>query len=454
MLTGGPEPPYRPLWSLAAPAGPALSPAVVSGDLAISLGSEAVYGIDVASGTVEWEISREGGPLTIPAVATVGDGQVLLYLDGPPEDEPSPSATPSASTGPSGATPSPSTGEDDADGSVLVGVSLEDRSELWRAPLDGIARSGVTVDGTTAYVGDQDGNVYAIALEDGTTVWSERVTGRVDAPLAVADATVYAIARDEDALRVRVAAFDAATGERPWQPFVVPATSTAATAPAAGGGVVVIGAADRSVRAIGAEGGAERWSSLVLSLFSPATSPALSEEGLFVADLGGGLYRLDPSSGERAWGYQFNDVVFRGSPVRSGSAVLLGLNDGRLAAVDAETGHLVWQSEESPGLIGAIALSGDAVIAVKGGRDAGLVAFEHDPDGTLLDEPSPTELDLGTTLQRYAVAGVGVFAVVFVAGLLAARRFGASPPDAAREDESEMDEGDPAPAEPDEEDES
>jgi hypothetical protein len=75
-------------------------------------------------------------------------------------------------------------------------------------------------------------------------------------------------------------------------------------------------------------------------------------------------------------------------------------------------------------LVGTIALSSDAVIAVKGGRDAGLIAFEHDPGGALVDIPSPTQLDGGTTLTRWALAAVIVFAVAFLPGIWATRRFG------------------------------
>jgi hypothetical protein len=75
-------------------------------------------------------------------------------------------------------------------------------------------------------------------------------------------------------------------------------------------------------------------------------------------------------------------------------------------------------------LVGTIALASDAVIAVKGGRDAGLIAFEHDPDGELVDVPSPTELDAGTTLTRWALAALIVFAIAFVPGMWAKRRSG------------------------------
>jgi len=103
---------------------------------------------------------------------------------------------------------------------------------------------------------------------------------------------------------------------------------------------------------------------------------------------------------------------------------LLGLQDGRLVVVDDADGHLVWQSAPTPGLIGAIALAPDVVVAVKGGREAGLIAFETDPDGHLIDVASPTELDLGVTLPRLALGAAIALVVVLVPGFLARRRFG------------------------------
>jgi len=178
------------------------------------------------------------------------------------------------------------------------------------------------------------------------------------------------------------------------------------------------------VRALDAADGTERWAALALSLFSPATALAFDDQSVFAADIAGGLYRLDAADGGRAWSYHLNEVVLRSSPVVSGDSVLLGLGDGRLITIDVASGHLVWESDASPGLVGTIALASDAVIAVKGGREAGLIAFEHDPKGALIDVPSPTQLDTGTTLTRWALAAVIVFVVAFVPGLWAKRRFG------------------------------
>ena len=175
VLVDGPQPPYRVRWTLPAPAGEALSGAVVAGNLAVSVGAEAVYGIDVASGTVEWQVRRDGGPLSVPAIGARPGGRVLVYLEGPgpndaggtTEGSPSPSAsatpsaiesTPTAATGPSATRPA-----EPADTSTLVAISLDDQREVWRPPLGATSRSGVTIDGSNAFVGDQDGSVYAVS---------------------------------------------------------------------------------------------------------------------------------------------------------------------------------------------------------------------------------------------------------------------------------------------------
>jgi outer membrane protein assembly factor BamB len=421
---------------------------VVAGDLAVSVGTEAVYGIDVVSGAIEWQVARGGGPLSMPAIGAGPRGRILVYLEGPgpsdgrgasevspsPSERATPSAPPSTTTG-SG--PSPTGPQEEPDISTLVGVSLADRTELWRTPLEAISRSGVTIEGTNAFVGDQGGTVYAVSLESGSITWSAEMEGLVDSPVAVADGQVVAVARNTDPAQVVVAAFDEATGERSWPALAIQANSTAGTAPSAGGGSVFIGSADRRIRALDANGGSERWATLVLSLFSPVTSLAFDDESVFAADIAGGLYRLDAADGKRRWSYQLNEVVLRSSPVVSGSSLLLGLSDGRLVALDTASGHLVWQSAPSPGLVGTIALASDAVLAVKGGREAGLIAFEHDPDGELVDIPSPTELDAGTTATRWTLAALIVFAIAFVPGMWANRRWGT--PGGIQSDDDDLD---------------
>ncbi|HET8526264.1 MAG TPA: PQQ-binding-like beta-propeller repeat protein [Actinomycetota bacterium] len=436
----GPEPPFRVRWTLPAPAGASLSAAVVEGNVAIAVGDEAVYGVDIANGEVAWQIPRAGGPLSVPAVASDAAGRrVLVFVEGPAvaisgPASPSASPSPSETTSSPSASPSPAPGEENH--STVVAVRLRDRRELWRTPLEDVSRSGVTIEGGAVYVGDQGGKVYALSLDDGSLTWSEQVGGRADTSIAVADGHAYVVARDADTPRVIVAAFDAATGERAWSPLSLQVSSTAGSAPTVGGGSLFLGSADRRVRALDAANGDERWNALVLSVFSPATALAYDGRSVFAADVAGGLYRLDAADGARLWSFHVNETVLRSAPVVSGSYALLGLGNGGMVAVDVSSGHLVWRSPVTPGLIGSIALANDAAIAVKGGRDAGLIAFEHDPDGTLIDEPSPTQFEAGTSLSRWAIAAVLVFGIALALGLLARRRFG-TPAGAASEEDAD-----------------
>jgi outer membrane protein assembly factor BamB len=449
-VAGGPEPPYRTRWTFLAPEGDPLSGAVIVEGLAISVGERAVYAVDLATGDIAWEEPRAGGVPSTPAIVT-GNRTTLLYLEGPDSaDATSPSASPTsaspASASPTSASPtaspSPAVG-DDQNGSTLVALDLADRTERWRAALGAESRSGVTVEAGSAYVGDEDGKVYAIAIRDGQIRWTADLadgsgeggtTGAtgcdafegaaVDVPITVAADRVVAVGRNVDEGAVAVGAFSASTGECTWRVFPQ-LGSTAISAPAAAEGIVVVGSADRFVRGMSAEDGTERWSFLALSLFSPLSAPAFPLGTVYVADLGGGLYRLDASNGARVWSYQFNEVVLD-SPVVSGDTVLLGLNDGRLVAVDADSGHLVWQGGTSPGRLGSIALAPDAIVGEKGGPDAGLIAFEHDPEGRLLDVPSPTEFDAPTSYSRIGIAAAVVLVALLVPGILLRRRFGAS----------------------------
>ncbi len=98
FLPDGPQPPYRVRWTMPAPAGGGLSSPIVIGDEVVSVGSQAVYGIDLATGQVTWQIPRVGGPVSTPAAASVGGRDLLVYLEGPAATDPaspSPAASPS-----------------------------------------------------------------------------------------------------------------------------------------------------------------------------------------------------------------------------------------------------------------------------------------------------------------------------------------------------------------------
>ena len=393
-LADGPAPPYRVAWTFHAPDG-TVSGAIVTGQVAVTVGHHAVYGIGLDRGEIVWRLLRNGGPLSMPAMGEAGGRRVLVFVDQAP-----------------------------VSGTSIVGVDLRTLREIWRTPLRRTSRSGVTVADSSAYVADDGGNVYALDLATGALRWSASTIGEVLTPPAVADGLVVVVSRDVKDQRSELVALDEATGRPAWPAFSAPVSGSTGSGAAVADGRVVAGFSDRVVRELSARDGTPQWGALGLSLFSPANLPALTSRRVYIADVGAGLYALDAATGARLWDYQLNDLVVRSSPVISGGSVLLGLNDGRLVAIDAASGDLVWQSPPSQGLIGAIALSRALVIAVKGGSRPGLVAYEHDPDGVLLHEPSPTLLNAGRLVGNYALALVVAFALLLIPFRLLARRLG------------------------------
>jgi hypothetical protein len=96
----------------------------------------------------------------------------------------------------------------------------------------------------------------------------------------------------------------------------------------------------------------------------------------------------------------------------AGGWVYAGLDDGTVVAVSVATGHLVWRTKLAFGAIGPLAAAGDLLLAPSIGPGGGILAFRHDPSGTLLDVHSPTELDLPVALADFAGAFVLMLAVV------------------------------------------
>jgi outer membrane protein assembly factor BamB len=421
ILVDGPAPPYQEVWTFRAPEG-ALSGAVIVDGLAISVGTTAVYAVDLATGAEAWHLPRAGGELSMPAIGTLDGAAVLVYLEGPLERADA-STSASATASPS-ASPSASLSPDAEDqGSELVAVTVADHAELWRLPLVAETRSGVTVDGAAVYVGGWDGTVTAVALDTGTVRWTADVTGHIEAPVASDGTKVYAVARDPDAQTVGIAALDATTGDEAWSysPSGVVAVASAA---AVADGTVAFGAGDRLMRGLSAEDGSVRWAALSQNWFSPVTGPAFQPGNAYFADALGGVYRIDPADGSRDWDHQLNAPIVRSAPVVSGGALVVGLNDGRMAALDPTTGELIWQSAKRSGLVGTISPSHEVIVAVRGGNEAGLVAYEHDPEGTLVRVPSPTVLDPAALLGNFAIATVVVGLVLYVPFRLIRRRVG------------------------------
>jgi outer membrane protein assembly factor BamB len=445
-VADGPVPPYRQSWTFPiAPVGEqGASAPIVSGDEAIAVGPDAVYGIDLSTGEERWTLARAEGPSTTPAVANVRGTAVLLFTEGSSSSD-----------------------------SKLRAVELATRKPAWPGPfvLGEQSHTGVTVAGGTAFVGDDAGHVYAVDLADGRARWSVLLDNGVQGPLTVAGGNVYAVPQGRLALsaagaspsvtpapsaspsgqvigvanRLSLVALSASSGDPAWAPAPLPVGTFFASLPLAAGDSVYVAVSDGALNgeliALGAADGVVRWVHRGVGPVWQTSSPTAANGGMYVADGRGGLWRFDPSNGRRLFDFQFNEFIRRSSPVVvGGGAVLVGLGDGRLVAVDASSGHEVWQGPRSPGLVGGIAVGGDMVLAAKGGLRGGVVAYAPDPAGDLIDVTSPSVADPARLLGNFAIALVVMMVLLALPLGYAWRRTG--PPEFAGEEGVPDDDGD------------
>jgi len=141
----------------------------------------------------------------------------------------------------------------------------------------------------------------------------------------------------------RVAAYDAASGERVWERST---GSRLAGGPGVGEGLVVVGGSDGEVIALKAEDGEPAWQVQVSS--EVLAQPRAGYGVVVVRTVDGKLYGLDPADGQRIWVYDRTVPVLslRGtsSPVLAAGLVIAGFDSGRLVALSVRNAEVIWEA--------------------------------------------------------------------------------------------------------------
>jgi len=396
----GPAPPYREVWTEAvALGGPVAGPAVARNALVV-VAARGVVALDPATGDLLWEMERTEGPAGSPAIA----GELVVHASG------------------SGSSTS------------VVARGLEDGNEAWRAFVDADVPGGLVVADGLVYAATTAGEVVALEADTGEERWRSEVEGRLEATPAVVEDLVLVAGEDRQTGVVTVFALDAATGGRPQWRFSTPGPTLPASAPASDGERVFVATSEGVLRALDLDGGGQVWTAEMRAAVSSRQVPAAASL-LVVADRLH-LYGLGPGDGEERWTFLLADLralpggrrntLSPSSPAVLGEAAVIGDASGVLSAIDLDTGRLVWRSDLSPGPLGAVAVGDDLVFATTLGRGGSVIGLEHDPDGVLLDEPSPTTVFPLRAILNFVLAAAVVGAVALSLSRLAIRGTAAS----------------------------
>ena len=394
------------------------SPSIAPDGTIVVVAPGAVKTFDGTDGHELRSVDRDLGPANQPAVAAGPDGAIVVFTEGFGDERPSATATP---------TPSPGPDEEEASfDSHVRAISLETGEDLWATPvqLEDIVQTPVAVEGSTAYVGDVGGGVTAIDVASGEVRWTGDVGSVVSGAVTVDDGRALATAFGGREKTSEVVAFDAATGDEEWRASLEGASNLVSTPVVADGRILVLDALG-GVLAFDAEDGRSLWRSEVINPIAPsgqpfllqgigAAAPVSADGRVFAVDVTGRAYAFDAETGAPLWDHALNDPSRFTPPLLAEDQLLVPTDSGTLSAIDVATGHLRWRVDAGADFLRGLADAGDELVAATGLDDGGLVAFSADPDGSLVDEPSPTTVDAGAMLVGFLLGGLVLGAVILL----------------------------------------
>jgi outer membrane protein assembly factor BamB len=144
-----------------------------------------------------------------------------------------------------------------------------------------------------------------------------------------------------------VSAFDQQSGKSQWTNKL---EMNLSSGPGIGEGLVVVAGLDGYVVALNAADGIERWRANVAG--ESLAVPLVTDRGIVVYTTDGRLRMLSLFDGTESWTMQQNQpaLTLRGtaSPIIVGATVMVGFDNGRLIAINLDTGNTEWEAMMSP----------------------------------------------------------------------------------------------------------
>lgn len=240
----------------------------------------------------------------------------------------------------------------------------------WSGNTSGRVRSSPAVSASRAFVGADDGHLYAFAAggcgsDSCPPLWSATTGGRVLSSPAFAGGVVYVGSHSGS-----VSAFDSGTGATLWS---TPAKGPVDASPALVAGALYVGSAGGGLYALDPKDGHVLFRAAAKE--AVVSSPAVGRDGVvYVGTSEGFLHAIDGRSGSRKWRVPAGGPV-RSSPAVADGVVYVGSSPGGLHAFDASTGAPLWSSA-IPGSVSSSPAVGYGYVYVAS-RDGRLYAFDQ-----------------------------------------------------------------------------
>ena len=290
-------------WSTPIPSAMHSSPSVVGDRVFVGALDGKLYAADRESGEVVWSHPDDALPGdTVWTSPAVGGGRVFFAANRP--------------------------------SSVVYAMDAETGEELWTHSFFHIVVASPVLVGGMVIFAYNDGTVRALDAATGATEWTSTMPSGMYASPAAAGGRVFLNVHNNG-----LVALDLDTGDKLW---TAPIPGPQWSSPAVKGGVVYVGSRDNhTVYAFDVETGDERWHRATSEWVH--TSPAVANGRVYVGNEAGDVYALRAKNGRVAWRTTLGAGVFGGLTIANGVAyATTGLEDGKLVALDASTGDVLF----------------------------------------------------------------------------------------------------------------
>ncbi|WP_395340869.1 outer membrane protein assembly factor BamB [Ningiella sp. W23] len=250
---------------------------------------------------------------------------------------------------------------------TIVALSPEDGDEIWEIDISMPSKEssignmyglfagrvsakisgGITLAGSSLYVGSENGEVIAINQEDGEILWRTNVPSEVVAAPAV-DSNVVVV----NTVAGILLGLDAKTGEVKWQneSDVPPLTLRGISAPAAANGGAIVGLASGRLQVSILDSGLTAWEQVIAKpagatelerIVDIDSKPLVFGGTVYVVSYGGSLSAVELRTGQPVWTREY--ASFRDVSI-FGNRLFVTDNNSTVYAIDRRNGVELWSN--------------------------------------------------------------------------------------------------------------
>lgn len=233
----------------------------------------------------------------------------------------------------------------------------------WKLKVDGGVLSSPAIYEHVVYIGGSE-KFYAIDAKTGKLIWSIPVDGPANASPAVHGNTlyfgdfsgkIYALDRKDGTIKwtfsydgERKFGAKGLHGMEPKDKYMTDDWDFFNSSPAISDNKLYVGSGNGKIYALDLDSGKEVWSFQTGEVVH--SSPAIAYGNIYVGSWDSYFYCLDAETGEKQWAYQtgidtinYNQVGIQSSPVIADSMVYFGCRDAHIYALNAISGDLKWK---------------------------------------------------------------------------------------------------------------